>query len=96
MRRGVASTLAALLLAPGALARGEPGWQDDLSAEAELTLGCTVAYLSQTIDGDVHGIPLVMAKVHCVDRRVFDASRGQSSLPFDFKPCRDTGDGQAC
>ena len=96
MRRSMASTLVALMLAPGALVRAEPGWQDDLSAQAQLTLGCTVAFLSHVIDREIHGIPLVMAKVHCEDKRVFDASRGDVSLPFDFRPCQDRDEGQAC
>jgi hypothetical protein len=95
LQRGVAK-LVALMLAPGALVRAEPGWQDDLSAQAELTLGCTVAFLSHVVDREVHGIPLVMAKVHCVDKRVFDASRGEASLPFDFSPCLDASEGRSC
>lgn len=86
--------LAAMIFGAGG-ARGEAGWADELASEIDLAQKCTVAYLSHVVERDVDGKQLVMAKVHCVDQRVFDAMRPDASEPFRFNACQ-ADSTQAC
>ena len=65
----------------------EEGWQSVLSANIEFEHGCEVAYLSHVVEREVDGDLMVMAKVHCVDQRAFDAIRMRSADAFEFKEC---------
>ena len=65
----------------------ENGWQRILSADIEFEHGCEVAYMSQVVEREVEGDLMVIAKVHCVDQRTFDAIRMRSADAFEFKEC---------
>ena len=65
----------------------EDGWQTVLSADIEFEHGCEVAYLSHVVEREVDGDLMVMAKVHCVDQRAFDAIRMRSADAFEYKEC---------
>lgn len=103
LERGTAvaarSALAALLAGPAlttpAIAQ-ETRWQDELAAEIKIAQSCDVAYLSQVVERTIEGRQLLMAKVHCQDRRVFDATRTDAFAPFDFKECAASTTTQAC
>jgi hypothetical protein len=82
--------LAIAMLANGDAATSEAeqnGWQRVLSADIEFEHGCEVAYLSQVVEREVDGDLMVVAKVHCVDQRTFDAIRMRSADAFEFKEC---------
>ncbi len=95
MRQTIFLTVPVLVLASVALvidARAtsqaeENGWQRVLSADIEFEHGCEVAYLSQVVERELDGDLMVIAKVHCVDQRTFDATRMRSSDAFEFKEC---------
>ena len=86
----LASVLALLALATGAATTSlaeEDGWQNRLSADIEFEHECEVAYMSQVVEREVEGDLMIMAKVHCVDQRTFDAIRMRSADAFEFKEC---------
>lgn len=85
--------LGALVLRAGA---AHAGWQEDLAVELRVAKNCTVAYLSQVVERSVDGRQVIFAKAHCEDGRVFDASRTDPVLPFDFKECQPAGQPQTC
>ena len=68
-------------------AQAQSGWELDLSLQIEEDLGCKVAFLSHVVDRTVEGQHIVMAKVHCQDKRSFDAYRDDDFDLFDFRPC---------
>ncbi|MDJ0942372.1 MAG: hypothetical protein QNJ30_02855 [Kiloniellales bacterium] len=83
-----ALAIAALAVGPSERSLAEEnGWQRTLSADIEFEHGCEVAYLSQVVEREVDGELMVMAKVHCVDQRAFDAIRMRSADAFEFKEC---------
>jgi hypothetical protein len=81
------AVMAATLASPGALLAAA-GWEEDLTTEIDLTRHCKVAYLSHVVERTVDGRKLVMAKVHCEDKRVFDALRPDELEPFRFNECQ--------
>ncbi len=90
MRQTIFVTALVSALAIGTTVTGlaeENGWQRILSADIEFEHGCEVAYLSQVVEREVDGDLMVMAKVHCVDQRAFDAIRMRSADAFEFKEC---------
>lgn len=91
--RHEALLLAALLLTAGP---ARAAWQDDLAVEIRAAEACTVAYLSQVVERMVDGRQVVLAKAHCEDGRVFDATRTSATAPFEFKACQPAGRPQAC
>lgn len=68
-------------------AQAAAAWAEQLSGEAEVKLGCDVAYVTHVVERMVDGKEMVMAKVHCMDQRAFDAVRFDKSEPFEFKEC---------
>jgi len=72
------------------------GWQEDLALELRVAKGCTVVFLSRVVERSVDGRQIVFAKAHCEDGRVFDASRTDPMMPFDFKECPPPSGPQAC
>lgn len=76
-------------------AQAQSEWELELSLQIEEDLGCKVAFLSHVVDRTVDGRHIVMAKVHCQDRRSFDAYRDDDLELFDFKPCEEP-DAKAC
>ena len=75
-----------LLLAAGPAA-AQSGWQEQLTMEILIVHGCEVAFLSNVVEREVNGVPLVMAKAHCDDRRVYDARRDDPDKSFTFSRC---------
>jgi len=84
--RSIAVFLMGLTLAGGP-AHAQSDWQNDLASEIGLAEGCKVAFLTHVVERTIDGAKLVMAKVHCEDERVFDASRPDEFKPFTFNAC---------
>ena len=101
MRQRLFTSLVAALLASGLASGGPvaqakaPEWQEDMSAAIEFEHGCEVAFLSHVVERPVEGDLIVMAKVHCVDQRSFDAVRMTRATDFEFKECT-LRDKQSC
>lgn len=62
-------------------------WHDELARQIAHDEGCDVAFISQVIERDIKGKRLIMAKVHCEDKRSFDAVRVSDDFAFEFKAC---------
>ena len=62
-------------------------WQDELTQQVLRDESCKVAFLSQVVERTIDGRRVIMAKVHCEDKRTFDAYRGDDREPFEFKAC---------
>lgn len=77
----------AALLAPKIGLAQEYEWLDELSADIEIMHGCEVAYLSHVVEREAEEGLMVMAKVHCVDQRTFDAFRLRTADVFEYKEC---------
>ena len=80
-------TLTLGLLLGSQAAAQERQWQRDLAREVQGLLDCQVAFLSHVVEREVEGRELVMAKVHCLDQRSFDAVRQEATGRFEFKEC---------
>jgi hypothetical protein len=66
----------------------QSAWQAELAQEIVRAQACEVAYLSHVVERVVDGKQVIIAKVHCVDGRVFDASRMDELESFQFNECR--------
>ena len=93
MQRRLFTSLVAVLVGAG-IASGAPAaqpeapeWQEDMSAAIEFQHDCEVAFISHVVERPVEGDLIVMAKVHCVDQRSFDAVRMTRAADFEFKEC---------
>jgi len=62
-------------------------WQPELTDQMLRDHDCEVAFLSQVAERNVNGDLIVLAKVHCVDKRTFDAYRNSAFGPFEIHPC---------
>jgi hypothetical protein len=62
-------------------------WEDELTEQVLYDESCKVAFLSQVVERTIDGRRTIMAKVHCEDKRAFDAYRGDDREPFQFKAC---------
>ena len=62
-------------------------WFEELSADIAVIHDCEVAYLSHVVERQGDGGLMVMAKVHCVDQRTFDAFRLRTADVFQYKEC---------
>lgn len=67
----------------------EEGWQSELTDQMLREYDCEVAFLSQVAERSVNGELVVLAKVHCIDKRTFDAYRDSAFVPFEIHPCED-------
>lgn len=76
-----------VLAAAGGPAEAE--WEDELREDARIEIDCVVAFLTQVVVRSEQGRTVVMAKVHCEDKRTFDAKQDGEGLPFKFAPCQD-------
>lgn len=94
MRHRLRALLATAILLDAGTASA--GWQEDLAVELRAAKGCSVAYLSQVVERLVDGRQVVLAKAHCEDGRVFDASRTDPMMPFELKECQPAKQPQAC
>jgi len=83
-----AATLALSVASPvGVDAVWAADWHDELARQIAHDEGCEVAFVSQVIERDVNGKRLIMAKVHCEDKRSFDALRVSDDFAVEFKAC---------
>jgi len=80
------AVIVAVLAAVGA-APAHAQWQQELTEEIREALGCEVEFLTEVIERTVDGQRHVMAKVHCRDRRTFDAIRRGDDEFFEFHIC---------
>ena len=89
VRRHAATTAALLgfLALMSAPALAQQDWQGDLANEILLMEDCEVSFLTQVVERDLDGRVVILAKVHCVDGRTFDASRDDNFAAFEFRAC---------
>ncbi len=71
----------------GAASSALADWEQELTDQIAEELNCEVSFLSQVTEREVEGHRVVMAKVHCVDKRAFDAYRGDEYDLFEFRLC---------
>jgi hypothetical protein len=62
-------------------------WQAQLTEQVLRDYDCEVAFLSQVAERMVDGNLVVLATVHCVDQRSFNAYRDDAFEPFEIHPC---------
>lgn len=86
-RAATTATLIGFLALTSASALAQQDWQGDLANEALLMEDCEVSFLTQVVERDLDGRTVILAKVHCVDGRTFDASRDDSFAAFEFRAC---------
>lgn len=67
----------------------EDGWQAELSDQIFLERDCEVAFLSHVTERPMNGDAVILAEVHCVDKRTFDAYRDSASEPFEIHLCEE-------
>jgi hypothetical protein len=70
-------------------------WAQELTFQIKDEVGCEVSLISQVVERTVGGKRIVMAKVHCEDRRTFDAFRDEEFADFKFNEC-DPPEQRAC
>jgi hypothetical protein len=85
----------ALPLAVQPAAAQDDGWETELSEQILREYDCEVAFLSQVAERMVNGEQVVLAKVHCIDKRTFDAYRDSAFEPFEIHPCENP-DNRVC
>ena len=81
----LATTLPLLISAAGQAEEYE--WLEELSADIAVMHDCEVAYLSHVVEREGEEGLAVMAKVHCIDQRTFDAFRLRTADVFQYKEC---------
>jgi hypothetical protein len=88
---------AAALLVPTLPLRAEDtGWEEQLRVQVLREYDCEVAFFSQVSERILNGDQVVLAKVHCEDKRSFDAYRNSAfKKAFDIHPC-DNPDNRVC
>lgn len=96
IRAATIAALLGLLTAPAAPALAQQDWQGDLANEILLMEDCEVSFLTQVVERDLDGRSVILAKVHCVDGRTFDASRDDSFAAFEFRACEPEEAPAAC
>ena len=62
-------------------------WHEELARQIENDESCKVNFVSHVVEREVDGKRLIMAKVHCEDKRAFDAIRASDDHAFEFKAC---------
>lgn len=88
---------AAIVVLTGAAAFAVPAqadWRNDLAAQMRWDHDCTVSFYSGVIERNMGGNLVVIAKVHCEDGRVFDATQRNELEDFEVSEC--TPEEQAC
>jgi hypothetical protein len=93
MRKLRTSSLSVALLAGACLvagvlpAAGQTGWQQDLAEQMIDEFDCRVAYFTNVVEREVDGQRTVFAKVHCEDKRAYDAVLDPSDPFFQIREC---------
>ena len=77
------------------LAADTSEWAEDLKFQINEELDCEVNLISQVVERTVDQKRVVMAKVHCKDKRTFDAFREEEFTDFKFNEC-DPPEQRAC
>jgi hypothetical protein len=85
----VSLLVAALLMLAAAPRLALAEWEDELRQDARIEIDCVVAFLTQVVVRTEQGRTIVTAKVHCEDKRTFDAKQDGEGLAFKFTPCQD-------
>ena len=62
-------------------------WETQVTEEAKKTLSCEVTFISHVVERALPDATVIMAKIHCEDKRSFDAVRDRDTAPFTFKEC---------
>ena len=90
------SILAVLFAAPVLPLRAQDaGWEQQLTEQMLREYDCEVAFFSQVAERVVNGDQVVLAKVHCQDKRTFDAYRDSAFEAFEIHPCENP-DNRVC
>jgi hypothetical protein len=89
MRRSIALSILVVLIAGPALA----DWQADLRKQMAVQEGCKVDFFSHVTERQIGSHMLISAKVHCEDKRTFDADWDDQKHEFKVRRC---GDVEAC
>jgi hypothetical protein len=89
MRRSISLGILVVLVAGPALA----DWQVDLRKQMAAQEACKVDYFSHVTERQIGGRTLISAKVHCEDKRTFDADWDDQKREFKLRRC---GDVEAC
>ena len=76
-----------MALLAGAAGAQAPQWQQDLTDQMMDEYVCEVGYMSRVVTRDVDGVPLIQARVHCLDGRAYDARRHKDAW-FAIEPCQ--------
>ena len=69
-------------------------WEDDLAAQLRWDYNCQVSFYSGVIERVIEGNLVVIAKAHCEDGRLFDATQRNELEEFEINECTPTE--QAC
>ena len=88
LHRLIAASIAVTLSAAPIAAQGsEDEWGPVLTNQMAMQYDCEVAFFSQVAERELNGDVVVLAKVHCQDKRTFDAYRPGSFEVFEIHPC---------
>ena len=91
-RRAVA-ILGLGLFAAHAFAAEVASWQNVLREQMTYDYDCEIRELTNVEVRFVDGEQIVAAKVHCVDSRIYNASRLDEYDEFEVKPCENSAAG---
>jgi len=69
-------------------------WEEDLAAQLRWDHNCKVSFYSGVIERVIEGNLVVIAKAHCEDGRLFDATQRNELEEFEINECTPTE--QAC
>ena len=89
MRLSVVLSLFLIVVAAPAFA----DWQADLRKQMESQEACKVDYYSHVTERQIGNRMLITAKVHCEDKRTFDADWDDQKKLFKIRRC---GQVEAC
>ncbi len=81
------AALAMVLVATHGAGADRRDWAPALTAQIFDEHQCVVAFLSQVVEREVDGRPVVIAKAHCEDDRAFDVYREGRLSRFEITEC---------
>ena len=88
MTFGALTGAALCLISAGSVSADESvDWRQIVTEDAWLQEQCRVGYLSHIIERETESGRIVMVKVHCDDKRSFDAVQSGANQPFTFSEC---------
>ena len=62
-------------------------WRVIVTDDIWVEHGCKVAFFSHIVERETETGSVVLVKVHCEDKRSFDAAQSGAEEPFTFKEC---------